>query len=349
MKLDIYVKDGWVDIEKILSFADQYPFIYVWGGRGIGKTYSALKYLANTGEPFIYMRRTQKQTDMINKREFSPFGKINVDTGSTIQPYNIGDGIAAYYHTDIDGDKVEPVGDPIGFSLSLSTISDIRGFDASTVKTLFYDEFIPEPHKRWMKLEHKAVLNAYETVNRNRELDGLPPLHMLCCSNSDEISNPIFVGLNLVDVAAMMQRKGIVAYAIPERRTLLINCKDSPISARKKDTALYQMAAGTDYGEMALDNHFEIEDEAMIQPRPLREYVPIMRVGNVCIYQHKTGADLYACAHAAGNFRLSFGVSDADLRRFRRAAYYIDQARLSNTIYYDTAMTQSLLSMYLKG
>ena len=63
--MGLYDNNGYLDIEKIIRCGQ--PFIFIVGGRGTGKTYGMLKYVLDNNIPFIYMRRTQAQADIINK------------------------------------------------------------------------------------------------------------------------------------------------------------------------------------------------------------------------------------------------------------------------------------------
>ena len=94
-----------------------------------------------------------------------------------------------------------------GYTSALSTFSNLRGFDGSNIKILLYDEFIPERHERLIKNEADAFFNVYETINRNRELQGGPPLIALCLSNSNSLASPIFTALNLVKTLERMHNK----------------------------------------------------------------------------------------------------------------------------------------------
>jgi len=61
--------------------------------------------------------------------------------------------------TDCSGiytDEEEP--QILGYTTALSTISGLRGFDASDVKIWIFDEFIPERHERAIKCEGEAFL-----------------------------------------------------------------------------------------------------------------------------------------------------------------------------------------------
>ena len=80
--MGIYLDNGYLDIEKILSY--KMPFSWIVGGRATGKTYGALKYAYESHTRFILMRRTQTQTDLINKAEFNPYKAINQDLGTDI-------------------------------------------------------------------------------------------------------------------------------------------------------------------------------------------------------------------------------------------------------------------------
>ena len=72
--MSIYLKNGYVDIERILNY--RIPFNFIIGGRGTGKTYGALKYTYENDIRFMLMRRTQAQCDLINKPEFNPYKVI---------------------------------------------------------------------------------------------------------------------------------------------------------------------------------------------------------------------------------------------------------------------------------
>ena len=75
--MKIYDPNGYVNIEGILS--EGYPFNFLIGGRGVGKTYTALKVAREKRYKFMLMRRTQSQADLISKPEFSVFKPLNQD------------------------------------------------------------------------------------------------------------------------------------------------------------------------------------------------------------------------------------------------------------------------------
>ena len=259
--MGIYLDNGYLDIEKILSY--NMPFSWVIGGRATGKTYGALKYAYESHTRFILMRRTQAQTDLINKPEFNPYKAINQDLGTDIQVKSISKYNSKIYEPVEDGAQL------LGYTCALSTISNLRGFDASDCKLLIWDEFVPEKHERPIKGEGAAFLNAYETINRNRELKGEPPLQVLGLANAFNIANPVFLELGLVGRCEKMKNNDQEFFMDPERGILLVLLQHSKISKAKADTALYRLSSGS-YKDMALSNDFIYNNSDSIKAQALK-------------------------------------------------------------------------------
>ena len=275
-----------------------------------GKTYGALKYCLENDIQFLYMRRTQSQADLINRPEFSPFKAVSADMGVDIISVPVTKYNAAFYHAmQNDEGKLTPQGLPIGYTLALSTVSNLRGFDASDCDLLIYDEFIPEKHERPLKEEGAAFFNAYETINRNRELKGEKPLKVLCLANANNITNPMFTELNVVDKVNGMYQKGQVVTINEKRGYAIILLSESPISAQKKDTAIYKLTQGTDFYNMAADNSFNV-DFTPPSAVNLLEYMPLYVIDGITIYKHKSKSLLYASLHKSG------GASEIDKRLY---------------------------------
>ena len=128
-----YTKEGYIDVDKTLE-KDRSTFIFMVGARGIGKTFGFLKYLIDKQIKFIYMRRTQTQIDMIKSDELNPFKALRIELGDaySFMMKRVNKNITGVYRTVKDENGIEkPYGDPVAFMLALSTVSNIRGFDAS--------------------------------------------------------------------------------------------------------------------------------------------------------------------------------------------------------------------------
>lgn len=316
------------------------PFIFVVGGRGTGKTYGALKYVLDNNVRFGYMRRTQAQADVISKPEFSPFKAVLRDYDFEIMTLPVTKYNAAYYRAEMVDDKLVAQGMPIGYTLALSTISNLRSFDMSDIELLIYDEFIPEKHERPLKHEADALWNAYETINRNRELSNTKPLKMLCLANANDLTNPIFVAMNIVNKVYDMAVKGQAITINESRGYAVVLLADSPISNRKRETALYKLTSGSEYAAMSIENSYNISpmDKANVN---LIEYVPLYEVKGICLYRHKSNSHWYATRHNSG------GVVSIDYslykQRYRRA---VQAAAARGLIRYESiAVRESLLEL----
>lgn len=259
------------------------------GGRGIGKTYSALYYMLEEGKPFIYLRNTDVQLKECVTSFGNPFKRINADKGRNI-----------YFKSEkshsliYDGDLED--GRPIGYGLALSVFENLRGVDLSDVRYVVFDEFIEKRSLSFKQFE--CFISFYETVNRNRELLGEPPLQVFLLSNAQKLDNPILAGYNVMHVIESMIRRGQHDY---HDKALYINLPESDVSTMKANTANYQLIHGTKIADEALNNKFAFDSFYGIQRRNLNEYVPICQIDGIYIYKHKSGGRLYACHAQAQN------------------------------------------------
>lgn len=335
--MGIYLNSGYLDIEKILAY--KMPFNFVVGGRATGKTYGALKTAYENRIRFILMRRTQTQCDLINKPEFNPYKAINMDLGSNVTVKSI-----SKYNAKIveDFEESENI---LGYTCALSTISNMRGFDASDVQLLIYDEFIPEKHERPLKNEGSAFLNAYETINRNRELKGAEPVQVLCLANAFNIANPIFLELGLVGRCEKMKNSGQELFIDKERGILIVMLYKSRISKAKADTALYRLSSGS-YADMALSNDFIYNSNENIKSIALNEYRLICTVGEISIYRHKSKRTYYVSEHRSGTAP-QYTSDEVNILRYRKNhGLLLYSAYMRNNITFENMLTKSLFELY---
>ena len=337
--MNIYLKNGYIDIEKILRL--EQPFNFVVGGRGTGKTYGALKSAYESDTRLMLMRRTQAQCDLVNKPEFNPYKAINTDIGSNVTVKSI-----SKYNSKLV-EETEESERLVGYTCALSTISNMRGFDASDVKLLIYDEFIPEKHERSLKNEGSAFLNAYETINRNRELKGNKPLQVLCLANAFNIANPIFLELGLVGKSEKMRQSGHEIYINRERGIVLVLLQHSSISNAKADTALYKISAGS-FSKFALSNDFVYNNNENIKSKPLKEFKLLCSVGEIHVYKHKSKREYYVSEHRTGTAP-EFSSDEVGLNRFRKNyGLILYSAYMRNKVTFETMLAKSLFELYTK-
>lgn len=340
----IFLSSGYVNMRAVFEL----PFTFIWivGGRGTGKTYGALEYLLESNTRFMLLRRTASQAQIVQHPAMTPIKSVVNDHGwkYTVAPVVKGiGGIYEYQNTDGKDELIYPAA---GYIAALSTFANVRGFDASDIDAIFYDEFIKEGHEKGMKGEADALLNAYETMNRNRELQGRNPIKMVAASNSTDLANPYFVRLGLVTEFERMRQKGQMVRELPDRDTCIIDLQHSPISDQKRDTALYRMARNTEFASMALDNAFGV-DLGQYKSKSLKEYKPMLAVGELVVYRHKSRQEFYISPHRSGNPPY-YGTSKQDLTRFRLQNRWLVAAYINQQIIFESYFCEALLCQYLK-
>ena len=340
----LYDSNGYVNIPEILKH--EAVFIFIYGGRGTGKTYGALKEMKEGDHKFIYMRRLQSQTDIVKKDNMQSYKTLNDDMGWTVRPFPVNKYLSAFYDSTTNEEgKIIPEGDQRGLLTSLSTFSNLRGVDRSDIDTIIMDEFIPELNERPIKGEADALFNAYETINRNRELKGEEPVKLLCLANSNRIDNPLFMELNLVRKAEKIRKEGKEYLYDPKRKMLLIDLYKSKISEEKSDTALYQLTKGTEFYEMAIRNSFINEERGRIETRPIKEYKPVVSIGEITVYKHKSRKEYYVTTFKSGSPD-TYTTGEKDRERFKKAYFYLWSAYMKRMVVFEEYMSEILFDKY---
>lgn len=341
----LFTKEGYISMDFIMR--NRSPFIFIVGGRGSGKTYGAIQYALKNGLTFFFMRRTQTQIDLIKNDSFSPFKAVD----ESIVVASINKNLSGIYRGSQDPDGTwQAGGPPIGYMCALSTISNIRGFDASNVDMIIYDEFIGEAHERPIKNEGQAFLNAYETINRNRELNGAEPVKVLALANSNNLANPLFIELQLVTPVEKMLRDrngaNYMSWTNDQRGVSVYMIMNSPILEAKQKTALYKLSGDSEFSAMALKNEFTAEEMDHIKSEDLKPYRLICCVGEFSVYRKKDNKNYYISGHKSGSTKAVYQSSSTDLKRFRRDQYYLWLAYLNGRILFESYIYKVLFEKY---
>lgn len=293
----------YIDVWKYVRSL-KYPYHAFVGPRGNGKTFSSLRGCVeeykDKGEKFIYMRRTGKELnacmDSRTRGEgINPFKSVNTEYGWDYGIVPLMDGLGSIYERTFDDNgRVNIEGEPLGYAVALTTISGLRGIDMTDCSTLFYDEFIPEKHVKKISGEGEAFLNALETIGRNRELKGKPPLRVILAANAFNIYNPLFVILGVVNKIERMRMRGQNDIYLDEKGLavhLLENTET--FNKSKAQTALYKLTANTLFSDMALNNEFVYNDFSLIEYKNIKGYRPLCNVDNYGIWKKKESKELY--------------------------------------------------------
>lgn len=344
--MKLYQSNGYANMADMIESPT--PFCLTIGGRGTGKTYSSIKYLLENKVLFIYLRRTAAEMELAGKTEFSPIVKIGHDIGMELCCEPLSKYVYGVYHIDGDG---KPLGSPIAYNMALSTIASCRSFDASSVKVVLFDEAIPENHVKRMRNENLSILNMYESLNRNREMQGEPPLKLVCLCNANNMEAPVLDALGCIRTLDDMRKKGQSQKVISAKGLSIFLLNNSPISAEKQETALYKLAQHQDeFTDMALDNAFSKDNYTDIENRPLAEYVPFASIGGICLYRHKHNYEWYVSETISGK-PVEFENTITDRQRFRLYClrswedYFARKIKFENVsakVFYKAVMMETL-------
>lgn len=313
------------------------PFQLFVGTRGVGKTYSALKEMHTqetlVREPdarFIYMRRTEKDIQRMLSRkneDKNPFKKLNKNEGWTIHAEFVSSESTGYIYKD----KEDPTS-LYGYMLPLSVFGSMRSVDFSDVDIVIFDEFIPEKALMSNNLG-EAFLHFYETVNRNRELEGKPPLTVILMGNAIALDNDILLAMGVISTMSNMVAKGQKRLTNKERGFYIEIMENLDFQKRKGETALYKLTRGTSFEKQALFNEFTVDDFRPVKDVPLKEYNPLFMFGDFCVFEHKSNGELYIAKKKMSGV-VHFEELDADVMYWRFAPKY-RQAVLMRLVKYD--------------
>ena len=294
-------------IKKYYHFEDdlkKYPdaWLYsVWSKRGPGKTYSSLWYAYSQNIKFIYMKRTDRDVDLITSGadrgiDFSPYKPINRDKGINVRPVKISDGFGAFYNFN---DENEPEGLPVAYILSFNKIRQYKGFEFEC-DWIIFDEFIPMKGERLNRAEGELLLDLYMTASRDRQARGKGSLKLIMFANAEEISTPITNEIEIVDHMADLNASGRTHLYIEDRQILLhhITNEEVPIIETEKN-GIYRGMYGTAWYEKSFEGSFSNNDFTNVSKRTIKRssgYIHLHYKSNdFYIYLNKETGFYYMC------------------------------------------------------
>lgn len=323
--MKMYLPSGYLNMREILD-DDRYPFLFGVGARGIGKSYGVLDYLINQDRKFILLRLTQTEVDTISTPESNPFKALGKEIEARVRLKKIDKYITGIYK---DGNLA-------GLVMALTTFAKVRGADFSDYDFIFLDEFIPEKHIKKISKLGEALKNCYETVNRNRELQGRPPVKLICMANAMNFGNDILIEFNLAAIINKMAKTKQQFYFAPERGLMLIYPQNSPVSQKKAETALYKLKGR--YNDMALSNEFREYYDGNVRPQNLKGYRPKYIFDDMCFYRSiNANRTYYVTTTAKGQFNEVYQYTDYEQMVFIEKHMMLHDLYLQGKILFETA------------
>ena len=296
--------DGYYHVlYDLLMFPDAWVY-FVWSKRGPGKTYSALWLCYYSDIKFIYMKRTDKDVNLILKNDnmdfdASPYKDLKRDKGLNIVGVKIDDGIGAFYEADQEGEPKKL----LCYVLSFNKVQSYKGFGFADCEFIIFDEVIPQKGERIKKSEGENLLDLYMTVSMDRQKRGRKPLKMLLFCNAEEISTPVTKELEIIDDIADMNASG-QAHMFTDRKMLLhhITNEEVPITEAEED-GIYEGMKGTAWWDKAFGGYFSGNDFTNVSKRSIRRSIPLIHViyrkHDYYIYYNEEKGRYYMCSAPA--------------------------------------------------
>lgn len=315
-EFSLYTPDGWVNIEGIAKIPSIWLVVIV-GPRQVGKTYGILKYCAtHDNVRTLYLRRTIDELELISSSpSLNPFLALE-DEGIHCDIKKTSKKVYVWGDSEIENDAVKITRER-GIGMSLSTIAQMRGFNGSQFTDVYLDEFIPEKTVLRRKAEGDALLNAYVTINGNRELKGKPPLKMWLTANAFDISNPILASLGLQNKLDQMDKRG-QEWSIVNGGVFVAFPKSEKVIKKRKETSmmsyLRKCGASSTFYETAINNSFAYDSLDLVKPKSLRGYYPYGVFGD--LYAWDNGTSIYVCK-SKHKGKLRFGSTPEERQRAR--------------------------------
>lgn len=236
------------NIANTLTYNSLYYFII--GERGVGKTYSAKKFVINkflkTGEQFIYLRRYKSEFDdsVGNEKDAKFFKKIKAEFPE--------------HKFKVSGDMLYCDNKICGYAKSLSTGLLVKSGEYDKVTTIIFDEFIIDSGTTYHYFKNEVIhfLEFYESISRLRDV------RVLFLGNAISSTNPYFTYFN---ITLPYGNKNIKTF---KNGLILIEyIKNIPYREVKKKTKFGQIIEGTEYSEYAIDNKFLHDNKSFVKKK----------------------------------------------------------------------------------
>ena len=295
-------KDGYYHFRRDTELYPSSWCYIVFSRRGPGKTYSFLRMMLADHIPFVYMKRTKEDVELIcnpiDGRDLSPFVPINRDFGTDIKAKQIDKGIGGFYHTNSEG---ECIGKPVGIILAMNAIKGIKGIDLSDIRYFCFDEFIPQIGEitRRGDVEGEMMLSLYMTIARDRLKRGEEDLKLVLFANAEQVSTGVTRVLDVVDDMCQLVASGENYVNVRDICIHHITEDEIPFTPEELNSPMYRALRGTVWGRKAFGGEFASQDFTNICKMPIKKarcmYEVCYRGKYFYIYLQPTTGVFYAC------------------------------------------------------
>lgn len=221
---------------------------FTTGNRSTGKSFAHKKrcvdVFTKTGGTFVYIRRTEKVLDEWANTFYADIG-VKFPSSWDMK-YKAG----RFYFT-YNKHEEKPVWELCGYGFSIATLHNIKSGVLKNVKTIFFDEFLPDDlrysHPADIFFEPRALISVYLTAARGvgKVID--EEVRVYCVSNLVSKFNPYFTyfGVNLTGRTKYVDKERSIYARIDFNQSVADEIRNSKAGA---------FIASTDYGAYALEN-----------------------------------------------------------------------------------------------
>ena len=320
----------------------------LFGGRGMGKTFSVLKHRIEDADEdetekskFIWMRDSAEVVKKIAagnslaapiKAKYPDFPEVTIVKSNG----------NFHFMKDAATDNYKS----LGYLMALSTFHNARGLSYEDVITTTWDEFIPELGTVKPKYQGITFLNAYETINRNRELDGFDPVKIIFLTNTNgDIYSDVLEDLGVSGIVEDMVHDNIRTYR--DQDTWIEFLENKGFTEAKEKTFLYRHSRNAKFTSMALYNEFSYNDALIKRKADLKGSTGLLTVDNKYTLIQLKDKSLYwklGCWKNLLNYDMD---NDQEAMLFR--LLFTDKYRLgyiAGKMFFDSVYTQRAILNY---
>lgn len=264
-------KSSYYNFNRLLSFNAVYNFVL--GGRGIGKTYGAIKKAINDAikkeHEFMYVRRYSDELKMAKATFFEavkvefPKHEFRV-TGWFAE---VADALPDDFQKKTPGEQKSILKARewrvIGYFVALSQAQRVKSVPFPRVRKIIFDEFILEKGlTRYLPQEYKIFNSLYESVDRKRG-----ETVAIFIANAVSIDNPYFVHYGIEPDAASNEilklANGFIVVHFPESADYQKDAKESRYVQFLRET-------DPEYADYAVSNQFADNNKLMVEGKPYK-------------------------------------------------------------------------------
>jgi hypothetical protein len=83
-----------------------------------------------------------------------------------------------------------------------------------------------------------------------------------------------------------------------------------------------------------------------IRPSKLKEYRPVVKIGELYIYKHKSRKEYYATCTCTGTFTKRYTTADIDVERFVNHYIYLFDAHIHSKVWFEDPVSVFLFEHF---